>query len=357
MNLKYKISKLQNIFNSYLSNILKNKNALIIKILEVRNKAAIMIQKFYRKYAIQTEIIAYRERGKNFYQISYSGVWEDTTSESESSQERSSKMRKNSINNNNEDIYLEILYPKTEQNKYHLQFCKFTNMNIAYIPKEKFLFSNKGINNVKKIYFKFKEGNKDCIDPNYEIILLDKKEMKYCNMIDLNTIDNFDKVTQSILHKRKKLYDYSNWQLEKNIFKGLRKFLKQDEKDISSANSRKGRKEFSLDRSCSVSSQKNSNEGCIKRKFEKYHRIKKHLKKFICNKGNNFCNIYNINFSPQSNISTYKSEENFSNISDTPSFGLLETKNLKNFENYEDDYELNSQPNRHFLRRIYSKSK
>lgn len=100
MNIINKPRNLQNIFNLYLSKILRNKNVLILKILEQRAKAATIIQKFYRRYSIQIDIIAYRERGKNYYQIPYSIKWEDPGSESDSSQERSYRKRKNSINSN-----------------------------------------------------------------------------------------------------------------------------------------------------------------------------------------------------------------------------------------------------------------
>ncbi len=114
------------------------------------------------------------------------------------------------IKNKKEKIYLEIISPRVEQNKYHLQYCKLRNFYVANIPKEKFPYY-KFKSYDKKIYFLFKEGNKDCIDPNYQIVSLNKKEKLFCKMIDLNSFEELEKVHHSILHRRKVLFEFNNW--------------------------------------------------------------------------------------------------------------------------------------------------
>lgn len=254
---------------------------------------------------------------------------------------------------------MEILYPKSEKNKYNLQLCKYRNINVAYIPKEKFMF-NKG--NGKKIYFKFKEGEKDCIDPNYEIALLNSKEKKFCNVIDLNKIDNFQKVTQSILHRRKTLYDSSYWQQDKNNYTENKNYSRQAREENLFTKKRKGHGNNynynynnRLDKSVNYLSYENFNDESMKRKIDKFYRIRKHLKKFICYNENNFCKIYNLNLGPEISMKYYKSEEKISNVSRTLSI-LVENKNTVNTDNYEFDSLTNPKSKNPFFRRIYSKS-
>jgi hypothetical protein len=153
--------KIQNILKTFSISLKTKKFLIISQILNIRNLAAIKIQKAFHIYKqIDYRLLLKKilSKTKVCYTISPS-------------------------KNNTTNAKIKIYYDLSDITKFkiiNLNFCPIRKRYVCDIPKYKFLKSN------KTFRFNFIINNEEIIDNNYRIKLINRK---YINEIDFKTID------------------------------------------------------------------------------------------------------------------------------------------------------------------------